>query len=454
MSVRSDSNSYLTEEQQQVYQLRESLERNGGSPVGFLGLLAAVVKADTWRKVPSGVNGEKPFADFTDFLQAKPPFGLGTKVEHVRVLLQIPHPHEGVPHIRQEMDEMRAVVNKLLGPDLSADPVFQDAQRFGTYATSGGWLFGLMVARSVHKNRGQRPGTVVAQAGELAGPSQKIPLTAFAAAARCSTARVSRFYNAWKRAATAGLVPACDELRPGDTVELPDTSLWSTYFTSFERSTDRREAIAEQAEASGTSYSKALDIATNPSALRTAILADPKAATAAHEALMDRLEDDSELQRSMARALAEAPQLKKALATEARRTDQLDYVRKIAEEGTVKTLAGRCIEAPAQVKAEAERYLTQLENTALDGPAESVAQAYEAVQQLITETIEANPEISLQERRARFHSQVTKASKTFQQLALDDVADLYEADVVSELEALQTAVTTCLEGIKRGALKQ
>lgn len=72
MTVRVESNSYLTEEQHQVYQLRDSLERNGGTPIGFLELLAAVTAEETWKKVPSGVNREEPFNNFSEFIEASP----------------------------------------------------------------------------------------------------------------------------------------------------------------------------------------------------------------------------------------------------------------------------------------------------------------------------------------------------------------------------------------------
>ena len=77
MDVRIESNTQLSPEQERVYRLRSALERDGGTPGGFLELLAAVVSDDTWQRVPSGINNDEPFTSFKAFIEAKPPFGLG-----------------------------------------------------------------------------------------------------------------------------------------------------------------------------------------------------------------------------------------------------------------------------------------------------------------------------------------------------------------------------------------
>ncbi|MEU7336685.1 hypothetical protein [Streptomyces sp. NPDC007074] len=449
MSVKIESNSYLTEEQQQVYQLRESLERNGGNPVGFLGLLAAVLRGDTWRKIPSGVNDEKPFASFSDFITAKPPFGLGSEVEHVRVLLQLRHPHEGVAHVREEMDTMRAQVRKLLGPAADEDPIAQDAQKFGVHARSGGWVFGLMVARSVQPGQGHggdRSSLDYQRSERTDGNSgfNKVSAKRFAAMSGTSSTRVMRFYRAWERAVSAGVVPDFDDLVPGQDIELPKTELWGEYFTRYEQSTDRRESIAEQAEAAGTSYTEAMKVAGNPAALRTAILGDPRTAEAARKALADRLEDDAALQIAMARTVAAVPELKKAVASEARRTEQLDYIRRVAGEGKLKTPAGQLIDAPPAIQAEAQRHLAAIESSQEPSPGESAAEAYEAVQDLVAEAIEKNPEVHVAEQRARVHKVLASTARRIASVSDAPLAEIVDEELIREVTALQESVNALI----------
>ncbi|MFJ3935471.1 hypothetical protein [Streptomyces parvus] len=449
MSVKIESNSYLTEEQQQVYQLRESLERNGGNPVGFLGLLAAVLRGDTWRKIPSGVNDEEPFTNFSDFITAKPPFGLGSDVEHVRVLLQLRHPHEGVDHVREEMEVMRAQVRELLGPAPDEDPIAQDARRFGAYARSGGWVFGLLVARSVQPGQGHGGdrSSLNYQRGERIDGSSvlnKVSAKRFAAMSGTTSTRVMRFYRAWERAAAAGVVPTFENLAPGQDVELPEAELWSEYFTKYEQSTDRRESIAEQAEAAGTSYTEAMKVAKNPAALRTAILGDPKTAEAARKALTDRMEDDVDLQIALARTVTAMPELKKAVVTEARRTDQLDYVRRVATEGKLKTPAGQLIDAPSAVVAEAERRLAAIEHLEDPYPRESATEAYEAVQELVAQTIEEDPEVRVSEQRARVRKVLTSTARNIASVSDAPLADIADEELIREVTALQESVNALI----------
>ncbi|MFD4687945.1 hypothetical protein ACFWO0_35320, partial [Streptomyces sp. NPDC058461] len=101
-----------------------------------------------------------------------------------------------------------------------SDLVARDAREFGVYARTGGWAFGLMVARSV------RPG------GQGADETPKVSAKEFAALAGCSPDRVMRYYKAWDRAADDGLVPQFEELAPGQEVELPDADVWLTYYVS------------------------------------------------------------------------------------------------------------------------------------------------------------------------------------------------------------------------------
>ncbi|MFF7894855.1 hypothetical protein ACFZDI_23740 [Streptomyces sp. NPDC007907] len=448
MTVRVESNSYLTDEQHRVYTLREALERNGGTPSGFLELLAVVVEDETWRKVPSGVNSEEPFEDFAAFIEAKPPFGLGAKVEDVRLLLQIKHPHEGVGHVREQMDRMRAQVSKLLGPTLGDDPVTQDAQDFGAYAKSGGWLFALKVARCVQPGSNQGEKSVPSPRGRR-DEAAKVSASEFGRRAGSSSNRVMRFYRAWARAADDGLVPQFEQLQPGVDVELPDAETWGEYYTTRSSAESERGAlITAAAEAEGIRPTKALEVAENPTALRAAILADPSTAEAARSALMDRLEGDAALQAAMARHITDTDTLRKAVAAETKRADQIEYVRAAVEEGKVKTPAGQFIEIPEKVKVEVERQLTPSEDVGQSGPEEAAA-AYNVLHQYVMQSVDEDPQLAIQERRAKLHGRVKNASKTFEQLSLDEVSELYDEELVASLEQLQGFIATCLLNLKK-----
>jgi hypothetical protein len=157
-----------------------------------------------------------------------------------------------------------AIVPSETSPVPLSDLVARDAREFGVYARTGGWAFGLMVARSV------RPG------GQGADETPKVSAKEFAGLAGCSPERVMRYYKAWDRAADDGLVPHFEALAPGQEVELPDADVWLGYYISRNSAaSERGTAIAEAAEAEGIRPTKALEVAENPTALRAAILADP-----------------------------------------------------------------------------------------------------------------------------------------------------------------------------------
>ena len=158
-----------------------------------------------------------------------------------------------------------------------SDIVTADAVEFGNHIRSGGWRLALLVARSV-----SRGNDAVARA------RHKISAREFAKLAGTTHDRVLRYLDAWEAAAKAGEVPPAAELHPGVDVVLPDGEAWSAYYPPLPRvgtSTAEREAIAEQAEADGLSPAQVVRVASNPRAIASAILAHPKAADAAREAL-------------------------------------------------------------------------------------------------------------------------------------------------------------------------
>ncbi|WP_037891733.1 hypothetical protein [Streptomyces viridochromogenes] len=324
--------------------------------------------------------------------------------------------------------------------------VAQDAREFGVYARTGGWAFGLKVARSV------RPG------GQSAGETPKVSAKEFAALAGCSPERVMRYYKAWDRAADDGLVPHFEALAPGQEVELPDADVWLSYYVSRSSAgSERGAAIAEAAEAEGIRPTKALEVAENPTALRAAILADPSTARAARQALLDRVREDPELQAELARDVVRTDDLKKAVASESRAADRIGYVRQIAESGQIRTPAGQTVEAPADLREEAERHLSLIEELEEDeGTGEWATEAYDTLKSLVVEAVEADPELRVQERRTKFYSSLQKATKVFEELTFDDVQEFVEDDMVQQLEELQQAISTCitaLRGARSGAAR-
>ncbi|MGX1273995.1 hypothetical protein [Streptomyces phaeoluteigriseus] len=321
-----------------------------------------------------------------------------------------------------------------------SDLVARDAREFGVYARTGGWAFGLMVARSV------RPG------GQGAQETAKVSAKEFAELAGCSAERVMRHYKAWDRAADDGLVPHFEELAPGQEVELPDADVWLNYYASrSSASSERGTAIAEAAEAEGIRPTKALEVAENPTALRAAILADPSTARAARAALLDRVKEDPELQTELARDVVRTDVLKKAVAGESRSADRIGYVRQIAESGQIRTPAGQTVDAPADLRQEAERHLSLLDE--LDEGEDSgewATEAYDTLKTLVVEAVEADPELRVRERRTKFYSGLQKATKVFEELTFDDAQDFYEDDMVQQLEELQQAIGSCIAAL-RGA---
>ncbi|MFC9632159.1 hypothetical protein ACFTY8_23450 [Streptomyces mirabilis] len=321
------------------------------------------------------------------------------------------------------------------------DPISCDARDFGAYARNGGWAFALMVARSV------RPG------GQSADETPKVSAKEFAELAGCSPERVMRYYKAWDRAADEGLVPHFEVLVPGQDIELPDAEAWQTYYVSRSSATSERgSAITEAAAAEGIRPTKALEVAENPTALRAAILADPSTAQAARTALLDRVKEDPALQAELARDIARTDELKKAVATETRAADRIGYVRQIAEKGQIRTPAGQTLDAPAELRSEAERHLSLLDE--LDegeDTGEWATEAYDTMKNLVVETVEADPELRVQERRTKFYSSLQKATKVFEELTFDDADDIYEDDMVQRLEELQQAIGSCITALRSAA---
>lgn len=358
---------------------------------------------------------------------------------------EVPAQSSGEVPAKPSGDEIPAQAH---GDDTPADvvdeQVARDAREFGVYARTGGWAFALKVARSV------RPG------GELAGETPKVSARQFAELAGCSPERVMRYYKAWDKAADDGMVPHFEALAPGEEIDLPDSDVWLSYYSSRSSATsDRGTAITAAAEAEGIRPTKALEVAENPTALRAAILADPSTAQAARAALLDRLKEDPSLQTELARDIARTDELKKAVANETQAASRIGYVRQIVENGQVKTPAGQVIDATAELRAEAERHLSLIDELDDDeDTGEWATEAYDTVKELVVQTVESDPELRVQERRTKFYSSLQKATKVFEELTLDDAVDLdaiYEEDMLERLEELQQALSTCIAALRKAS---
>ena len=193
-------------------------------------------------------------------------------------------------------------------------------------------------------------------------------------------------------------------------------------------------------------------MAENPTALRAAILADPSTAKAARAALLDRVKEDPALQTELARDIARTEELKKAVATENRAADRIGYVRQIAEKGQIRTPAGQTLDAPAELRSEAERHLSLLDELDEGEDAgEWATEAYDTMKNLVVETVEADPELRVQERRTKFYSSLQKATKVFEELTFDDADDTYEDDMMQRLEELQQAIGTAIAALRGAA---
>ncbi|MEY9967520.1 hypothetical protein ABIA33_005591 [Streptacidiphilus sp. MAP12-16] len=408
--------------------LRSTLNGLGSAP----GLIRQVLEEESWRSFVTPRGELVEHDDFASFVTTAPTAGLGqTLDEVVRVI------GDDVYTLDLLAQALGVASDSLRGLRPAADgtgPIAKDARFFGAYARSGGWVFGLMVARSVQPGTGQ-PGSSSRSERHVAS---KVSAKKFALMAGTTPARVMRFYKAWDRAAQAGIVPAFEALVPGQETVLPEPEVWGEYFTKFEQSTERRESIAEQAEASGTSYAEAVKVANNPAALRTAILGDAKTAEAARIALTDRMQDDVDLQINIAKTLAQTPELRKAVSTETRRAERTEYVRQAAGDGKVRTPAGQVIELPTQAKEKAAAHLALVQDPGASP--EAVSEAYEAVHALINEAVEADPDIQTREQRTRFSRALSATAKSIEGIDPDDLIAVADDDLREKLASLQKQV--------------
>ncbi|MFF1926288.1 hypothetical protein ACFVW8_37695 [Streptomyces sp. NPDC058221] len=160
----------------------------------------------------------------------------------------------------------------------------------------------------------------------------------------------------------------------------------------------------------GIRPTKALEVKENPTALKVAIIADQRTAEAAQEAL-------------------------EARAAEARKIDRAQYVMQVACDGRAKTPAGNSIELPAQAQKKAVAVVEDERATP-----EAVAEAYEAVQALIVETVAADPQITIREQRTRFTKTLTSTMKSIESVDADDLLAVADDDLRASIIAAQRLI--------------
>jgi hypothetical protein len=101
------------------------------------------------------------------------------------------------------------------------------------------------------------------------------------------------------------------------------------------------------------------------------------------------------------------------------------------------------------LRQEAERHLSLLEELEEDeDTGEWAAEAFDTMKSLVAETVEADPELRVQERRTKFYNSLQKATKVFEELTFDDAEDFYEDDMVQQLEELQQAIASCITALR------
>ncbi|MEU7040733.1 hypothetical protein AB0A77_06705 [Streptomyces varsoviensis] len=404
----------------------------------------AAASGGTAPALPSPASGQGSVSEQSPGAEQGPVSGRGSGAGQGSAAEQVPadgYGDEDADHAGYAQD---AEADDRAAGQGGESAVRRDAREFGEFARTGGWTFALKVARSV------RPGGAVA--GQADEPEPKVSAKEFARLAGCSAERVMRFWRAWDRAADDGVVPVFEALTPGVDIDLPDADVWLGYYTSRSSAdSPRGQAISAVAEAEGIRPTKALEVAENPTALRAAILADPGTAQAARHALLDRLEDDPELAQELAKDIARTGELSKTVASAARATSAVDFVRDVIDSGEMTTPSGERVPAPEHVVAEAKQHLTLIEGLDEEDEAPYAADAQKTMRSLVAEAVESDPQLRAHERRSRFQSKVRKAAKAFEELTLDDAADIYEEELLEQLETLQKAVADCIAELRAAA---
>ncbi|PZT77892.1 hypothetical protein [Streptomyces sp. AC1-42W] len=232
--------------------------------------------------------------------------------------------------------------------DDGEDRLNADIEEFATHDRKGGWARALLIARRVEPDENNGVGFGQQSTKRFGRTSfRRISAREFARRSHTSHKRVMAFHEAWKRAATDGIVPPVDALAPGIHVDLPDEEEVPFfgehgYYRSYEarmNNGERRQAIEQEAERAGIKPGSPVYVAQQPKALKTAILADATTRTAAQEALaeFERREAQADLEERAAARQATEKGERESDAEEAHRDRQEQEAEAADAERAVRT---------------------------------------------------------------------------------------------------------------------
>ncbi|MEV7022620.1 hypothetical protein [Kitasatospora sp. NPDC093558] len=429
------------------------------------GLVRQVIEEGSWRNFTTPRGEQVTHTSFESFVTAKPTRGLGYSIDAlVRLIADddetislvaeqlgrtvadlqqqslSAEPIDAVqePLWRDPSDDLEAA-SRAEEPSLDlANPVDRDALELRTVGKSGGWVWALKVARNVELSRGEG-GQESDRRGAVDGSSvEKVSPAEFARRIGWATPRVMRYYRAWEKGVEKHGLPGFDQLKPGVDVVLPDAKTWAECFTAGRVNPDRAEALVAGAKEAGISVRKVIYAAGSPGAMKAAILADASTAEAARTALLERARNDGELRVALARTIARDPVFRKESAVEARKAERAEYVRHVADEGRVRTPAGQTLELPSKAREKAAKLLAVVDDP--QATPEAVAEAYETVQMLTTQIVEADPDVQLREQRTRFSKALSTTAKSIQAIDPDDLAAVADDELRTKLTELQRQV--------------
>lgn len=165
------------------------------------------------------------------------------------------------------------------------------ARHFGRGDAHGDWLFAADVACCVKHGTAGRPAANRSTQNDF----EKVSASEFARKASTGPARVLRYLTAWDNAANDNLVPSSLTLTPNDEPALPAADQWTRYYPPVSMSKlneQRQEAVRQQATDDGTSPATVARVLEIPTAVASAIKADPKLANVAETALAQRAQAD------------------------------------------------------------------------------------------------------------------------------------------------------------------
>jgi len=201
--------------------------------------------------------------------------------------------------------------------DDGEDRLSADIEEFAAHDRKGGWARALLIARRVEPGEGRGQRTDLQPRFGRTEVFRRISASEFARRSHTSHKRIMAFHEAWKRAAADGVVPSIHRLAPGIHIDLPDEEDVPFfgehgYYRSYEarmNNGERRQAIEQEAERAGIKPGSPVYVAQQPKALKTAILADATARTAAKEAIEEfdrrQTQTDSEDRAAAGRAAEE-----------------------------------------------------------------------------------------------------------------------------------------------------